>query len=218
MASTKPHGGLLRLAPIVFFISAGTCWLAAAPLFGRQPGSSEQKSARQSLASESVPRVSLGEITEAPGTIVRVPWYYTPDPQTPLRSLALQIDYVSNDLKFQRAEPDLVTEKAGAEVEATLTESTPDAKGVVRSQLRLTVSLREQQPKKGLPGGLLANLVFRISAQATIVSIALNTTVLSAEDIQTPPRRVAKVNAKAGRIVVLPGEIIPQVTCFFFTH
>ena len=217
MTNTNPHGKLRRVAFVVS-IAAWTCWLATAQSFESQRGSDEQKSTTGSSASETVPRVSLGEITDVPGASVRVPLYYTPDPRTPLRSLAFQVDYVSNNLEFEKVEPDPVTEKAGAAVEATLTKGTPDAKGVVHSQLRIAVSLKEQLPEKGLPGGLLANLVFRISPQATIVSIVLNPSVVSAEDTQSPPRRVAKVNAEAGRVVVVPGDIIIQMTCFFFTH
>jgi len=217
MANSNPHGKLRRVA-LIIFIAAWTCKPAVTPSLGSQRGSSKQKRAQHGSALEGVPRVSLGEITDAPGASVRVPLSYTRDPKTPLRSLALQIDYISNDIEFQKAEPDPVAEKAGAEVEVTITKGTPDDKGVVRSQLRITVSLKKQQSENGLPQGLLAKLVFRISSQATIASVILKPSVLSAEDIQALPPRVAKVNAKAGRIVVVPAEIIQQVTCFFFTH
>ena len=183
-------------------------WQTSAPAPTDAPGS----------ASNAVPRVVVGEITGNPGNSLMIPLYYTPYPNVPLRSFTVEIEYVSNSLKFKRAEKGTAAESAGAEVEAVLTDGAADPKGVTRSKLRLTLSLTDKQPQRGLPEGLLAYLLFQLSTQAKPFVIKLNTAVVSAQDIQNPPRKVSKVYAKAGTVVVELADVNPEATCFFFSH
>ncbi|OFW39730.1 MAG: hypothetical protein A3J28_11340 [Acidobacteria bacterium RIFCSPLOWO2_12_FULL_60_22] len=168
--------------------------------------------------SEPVPRVAVGEINGTPGASLMIPLYFTPDPQNPLRSLTVEVDYVSNNLKFQKASRGLVTEQAGADVSTTLTDGKPDAKNVTRSKLRISVALMEKDPKQGIPDGLLAYLLFQISMDAKPFAIKLNTAVLAAENIKNPPQKVAKVNTVPGLVVIETPDMMPEATCFFFTH
>lgn len=164
------------------------------------------------------PRVAVGEINGIPGAGLMVPLYFTPDPRNPLRSITVDIDYVSNSLKFQKASRGLVTEKVGADVSTTLTDGKPDAKNVTRSKLRIAVAIPDKEPKQGLPEGLLAYLLFQVTTEARAFAIKLNTSVPSAETIQNPPQKVAKVNAAPGLVVIELPDMLPEATCFFFTH
>lgn len=164
------------------------------------------------------PRVAVGEINGIPGAGLMIPLYFTPDPRNPLRSITVDIDYVSNSLKFQKASRGVVTEQVGADVSTTLTDGKPDAKNITRSKLRIAVAIPDKEPKKGLPEGLLAYLLFQVTTEARAFAIKLNTSVLSAETIQNPPQKVAKVNAAPGLVVIELPDMLPEATCFFFTH
>ena len=167
---------------------------------------------------EGVPRVTVGEINGTPGASLMLPLYFTPDPKVPLRSLIVDIDFVSNSLKFLKASPGVVTEQAGADLSATLTDGKPDDKNITRSTLRVSVAMPEKEPKQGIPDGLLAYLLFQVSMEAKPFAIKLNTTVVSAESTQSPPQKVAKVNAVPGLVVVETPDMLPEATCFFFSH
>ncbi len=169
-------------------------------------------------ASEDVPHVTVGEVTGIPGAIVLVPLYYTPDPNISLRTLTVEIDYVSISLQFQSVASGFVTEKAGADVEAILSEGAPEDQGIARSKLRVMVSLTDKQPSKGLPGGLLAYLTFRISTDAKPFAIKLNPFVVSAEEVRDSLQKITKVHAQPGTVVVQVGEMTPLAGCFFFMH
>lgn len=171
----------------------------------------------EKASEEAVPRVAVGEITGSPGASLMIPLYFTPDPKTPLRSIVVDIDYVSNNLKFHKAARGTAAEQAGAEISANLTDGAPDENGLIRSTLRVSASLAEETSKTGLPAGLLAFLMFDVSMDAKAFSIRLNTTVVSAEDLRDPPQ-VAKVNAVPGMVVVEIPDLMPEATCFFFTH
>ena len=195
----------------------------APPLAGLLP-EANAKSALQSSAeetqdsSEAAPRVSVGEITGTPGSSLMLPLYYTADPDVPLRSLIVEIEYVSNSLKFNKASRGVVTEQVGADVAATLIEGTPNEDGVTRSKLQIATSLVEENPEKGIPGGLLAFLLFRVSSDAKPFAIRLNTSVVAASDIQDPPQKVTQIATAPGLVVVELADVLPEATCFFFTH
>ena len=172
----------------------------------------------QNPPAENGPRVAVGEINGIPGAGLMIPLYFTPDPKNPLRSITVDIDYVSNSLKFQKASRGVVTEQVGADVSTTLTDGKPDAKNLTRSKLRVAVAIPDKEPKKGLPEGLLAYLLFNVTTEARAFAIKLNTSVVSAETTQNPPQKVAKVNAAPGLVVIELPDMLPEATCFFFTH
>ena len=192
---------------LVFALLSG--WFAAA----QEPGGTDS-----SPADDRVPRVALSEITGNPGQSLMIPMYFTPDPQNPLRSFTVEIEFVSNSLKFNSAEPGDVLGTAGAKMEATISEGKPDDKGVARSKLRVSVALTEKQPKQGLPEGLAAYLLFDLSTKAKPFAIKMATTVVSAEDLQNPPHKFGKLIAKSGTVVVALADTNPEANCFFFTH
>ena len=189
--------------------------LLGIPAAGQQNPPAQQGGQAQAA---SVPRVAVGEINGNPGTNLMVPLYFTPDPNKPLRSITVEIEYVSNSLKFQRAAAGLAVEQVGADISSTLTDGMPDARNVTRSKLRVAVADPASQPAKGIPDGLLSFLMFRVSPDAKPFAIRLNTSVVAAETAQTPPQRVANVSTLPGLVVVELGDMLPEATCFFFTH
>src|SRR3970282_198305 len=84
----------------IFFVSTTAPRLSAAALQD------------QSTSSEVVPRVALAELSGTPGAILMVPLYFTPDLKTPLRSFVVDIEFVSNNLKFQKASRGVAAEQA----------------------------------------------------------------------------------------------------------
>jgi len=210
----RPHRARRFLfRPILAFGFLVTPLLTAAAQ--QNPPAAQQGGQAQAA---SVPRVAIGEINGNPGTNLMVPLYFTPDPNRPVRSITIEIEYVSNSLKFQRAAAGLAVEQVGADISSTLTDGTPDARNVTRSKLRIAVAVPQSQPPRGIPDGLLSFLMFRVSPDARPFAIRLNTSVVSAETTQNPPQRIANVSTLPGLVVVEQGDMLPEATCFFFTH
>ena len=172
----------------------------------------------QSTSSEVVPRVALAELSGTPGASLMVPLYFTPDLKTPLRSFVVDIEFVSNNLKFQKASRGVAAEQANVDITTSVTDAPADDKGVTRSKLRVTAALTGQTPNEGMPDGLLAYLLFQISLEAKPFAIKLTPTVVSAEDFSNPPKRIAKVGTEPGLVTVELLDVMPEATCFFFTH
>ncbi len=195
-------------------------WLAVAGALSPMP--LHLKAAVLQSGSEQVPRVSLGEVSTTPGASLMVPLALTPDPENPLRSLTVDIEFVSKSLIFQKTSPGMAAELVNADIQATLTEGEPDDKGLKRAKLRVAASLPESNPKEGLPEGLLVYLLFQVSPDAKPVRIKLTPTVVSAQDLSIPPKKVANVAAEPGLVVVESldtlYERLAPMACFFFMH
>ncbi len=151
-----------------------------------------------------------------------VPLSLTPDPENPLRSLTVDIEFVSKSLIFQKISPGMAAELVNADIQANLTEGEPDDKGLKRAKLRVAASLPESDPKEGLPEGLLAYLLFQVAQDAKPVMIKLTPTVILAEDLSTPPKKVTSLAAEPGLVVVealdtLYERLVP-IACFFYMH
>jgi len=172
----------------------------------------------QSTSSGTVPRVGLAELSGTPGSSLMMPLYFTPDPKAPLHSISVDIEFVSNNLQFQKASKGVASEQANAEIVTSVTDGQPDDKGITRSKLHVTASLTGPTPKEGLPDGLLAYLLFQISLDAKPFSIKLTPAVVSAEDMSTPPKKIANVGTEPGLVVVQLLDVMPEATCFFFSH
>jgi len=178
------------------------------------PAAAQQKQA----SPEVVPRVALSELGGTPGANMMMPLYFTPDPKMPVRSLTVDIEFVSNNLKFQKASKGTAAEAVNADITTSVTEGKPDDKGVTRSTLRLSASIPDASNKTGLPDGLLAYLLFQISLDAKPFAIKLVPTVVEAGGLGDPPQKVAKIGAEPGLVVVQVLDVMPEATCFFFTH
>lgn len=161
------------------------------------------------------PRVAMGEITGTPGSSLMLPLYFTPDPKMPVKDMTVDIDFVSNTLKFQKLSPGVASEEAGATVKGEVVEGKADDRGITRSKLTVTASLPADKASAGLPDGLLAYLLFQVALEAKPFAIRMATTVKSAADPQAKP---VKVNAQNGLVVLELMDMMPEATCFFFTH
>ena len=164
------------------------------------------------------PRISLGEITGSPGASLTIPLYYTPSAAQPLRSLVVDVDFVSNHLEFQKAAPGVLPKGSEADVSATISAGNPDGNGIIRSKVQISVSLKNKNPKKGLSQGLLAFLLFQVAIDAKPFTIKLTPTVVSAEDLHTPSQKLTTISTSPGVVAVEIPDVVPKATCFFFSH
>jgi len=169
-------------------------------------------------SSGEVPLVALSELTGTPGSTLMMPLYFTPDPNNPLRSVVVDIEYVSNNLDFLKLSLGLAAEQVNADIQSSVTKGPPDAKDLVRSKLHVTVKLPEETAKEGLPDGLLAYLLFQVTLDAKPFAIQMVPTVVSAEDTATPPKQVADVATEPGLVRISVLDVMPEATCFFFSH
>jgi len=96
-------------------------WIAGAGMLALDPA----RSAAQAPA-EVVPRVSLAELNGTPGSSLMLPLYFTPDPKNPVRSITVDIEFVSNNLKFDHASNGTAADQVGAAITTALTEGKPD--------------------------------------------------------------------------------------------
>ena len=158
------------------------------------------------------PIISVGQITGTPGASLMIPLYYTPDPDNPMKSITVEIDYVSNNLKYLKLSPGLAAERVNADIAGVLTDGEASAEGLTRSTLRVDASVIGNDP---VPEGLLAYLLFQISLEAKPFAIEMNTSVTSAQNLQG---EAAVVNAQDGLVVVELLDAMPEASCFFFTH
>jgi cohesin domain-containing protein len=163
------------------------------------------------------PYLAIGTVEGSPGASVIVPVYYTADPKTAIRHISLDIEFVSNNLEFQDASKGVIDEDS-LEITSTLTKGAADSKGVTRSKVRLTASLNGAKSDQGLSEGLIAYLMFQLSAEAKPFIITLTPANVSAEDTQKPARKVSSLRAQPGSISVLSADVTPEMSCFFFTH
>jgi hypothetical protein len=161
------------------------------------------------------PRVAVGEISGTPGSSLMLPLYYTPDPKVPVKDISVEVEFVSNTLKFEKLSPGVAAEETGATVKGSVVEGKPDDKGIARSKLTITASLPADKATAGLPDGLLAYLLFQVSLEAKPFAIRMVTKVNSANDPQSKP---VKVNAQNGLVTLEMMDMMPEATCFFFTH
>ena len=196
--------------------ASGWLCMAGVALLASLPGLRTAAAQDKQAASEPLPRIALSELDGTPGANVMMPLYFTRDPKNPLTSITVDIEFVSNNLKFDKIASGTAAEQAGADLSSALTEGKPDDKGVKRSKVRITASLKDAA--KGLPDGLLAYLLFEISLDAKPFSIKLTPTVVDAQDNHIPSKKVTGVATESGMVVVQVLDVMPEATCFFFTH
>ena len=178
----------------------------------------EENAAENEGSNRTIARIALGAQTATTGVNVVIPLYYTPAQGVELRSLSVELEWVSQHLRFVRHQRGIAAETIGADVDATLTGTRTDASSIERSTLRIDASVVEEDPKRGLPEGLLAYLTFRVSPDAQPFAIELRPALVSALDISNPAKTIAQAEMINGKVSIeLPG-LPPYVTCFFFTH
>ncbi len=182
------------------------------------PAQSTEANRESARSDPSLPRISLGSQTGTPGTSIVIPLYYTPPEGGDLRSLAVEVEWVSKNLQFVRSERGISAESIGADVAGKVTGTQKDDKGIEHSTLRIDASVVEENPKRGIPEGLLAYLTFKISSEAQAFAIELRPKLLAATEIGPAGKKISQAEVENGRVgVELPG-LPPYVTCFLFSH
>ena len=172
---------------------------------------------------DQVPRVSLGEIKATPGSSVMMPFSFTADPENPLQSLSVDIEFVSKSLIFQKTSTGLAAELADVEVRASIVKEEVDDNDLKHVTLRVTASFPEPVMEGGLPDGLLAYLLFDVSPEAQPFRIRLTPATVTAYDLSSPPKTVANVGSKPGLVLIESADaafdrMAPPIACFFFSH
>ncbi len=165
---------------------------------------------------KTITRITLGTITGIPGTVVLVPVYFTPAEGVDVGSVKLEVNFVSANLKFEKIERGLAAETGNVDLSAKVKED-KNENGVDTSTVTIQASLPNSAiPKKGIPGGLLAHMLLRISETGRPANITLRTVFEAAELGTTNPlKNVRSFDAQVE--VVAPGSQ-PAVACFFFSH
>jgi len=167
--------------------------------------------AQQSGGAGEPATVILGTVASDPGTTATIPLYYKPGAARSIRNVHLELEFVSNSVKFAKAEKGVAAETQNFDLAVNAKELPPDG-NIQRTRLSIDVSVADAG--KSLPEGLWALLDFRVPTDAKAFAIALNTIAVTAQDADKKP---VKLMAEAGKIIVsVPDE--PLAGCFFFTH
>jgi hypothetical protein len=168
----------------------------------------------QDAAQKPAASLIVGTLASDRGTTAAIPLYYQAGKDTRLRSLRLELDFVSNSVKFDKAEKGIVAGAQAFDLTVEAKELPPDDKNLTHTRLTVNVALPGVDSQKPLPEGLWAFLNFRIPPDAKPFSIALNPISVSAQDMAKKPVEVA---VEAGKIIVsVPDAPLPG--CFFFSH
>jgi hypothetical protein len=184
-----------------------TIALAAAFLAGICPSSAlAQKT-------NTPPSFLLGTVPADPGVNVSVPLYFTPGAGQPIHSAHLEVEFVSNSVKFDKAEKGTASAVENFNLKVDSKNLPPD-QNIQHTHLDIDMAVADADAKKSLPEGLLAFLNFQVPTNAKSFSIELKPVAFSALDAAKKPVKLA---AESGKIIVsLPD--VPMVGCFFFTH
>ncbi len=170
--------------------------------------------AAQASEARATANIILGTVASDRGTTATVPLYYQPAEDTPIRSLHLEVDFVSNSVKFAKAEKGIAAEIQDYDLTVKAEPLPDDDQGLSRTRLMIDVAVADGDPGKALPRGLWTFLDFRIPEDAKPFAISLIPASVSALDEAGQP---VEVTVEAGKVIVsVPDE--PLVGCFFFTH
>jgi hypothetical protein len=170
--------------------------------------------AQQSAGSDEPPSFILGTVSGDPGTTVGIPLYFNIGGGKPIRSAHVEVEFVSNSVKFVKADKGAASAVQDFDVTVDSKDLPPDDKKITRTQLTIDFAVKDADPKKSLPGGLLSFLNFNVPTDAKSFSIELNPQAVSAKD---SAMAAVKVRGEAGKIIIaLPDE--PMAGCFFFAH
>jgi hypothetical protein len=68
----------------------------------------------------------------------------------------MDVEFVSNSVKFMKAEKGTASTVQDFDLKVGSTELPPDAKNIHRTRLSIDLAVKDAGPKKGLPEGLLS--------------------------------------------------------------
>ncbi|MDA2933281.1 hypothetical protein MYX82_02945, partial [Acidobacteria bacterium AH-259-D05] len=143
------------------------------------------------------PNLILGTLARAPGTDVSIPLYYQSSAETPIRSLHLEVDFVSSGLKFVKVDKGAAAETQDYHLVVEAEELSADEEGRARTRLNIDVSVVDSDSGRFLPKGLWALLNFTIEHGVESSAISLNPSSISAQDLSGNP---VEVVGEAGKV------------------
>jgi hypothetical protein len=191
-----------RFARVVLAVVGIAVTGGALPAFAQQSGATAEST------------LILGTVASDPGTTATIPLYYKPATAQFVRSVHLEVEFVSNSVKYAKAEKGVAAETQNFDLVVNAKELPPDDKNIQRTRLSIDVTVTDSDAKKSLPEGLWALLDFRVPTGAKAFAIALNPVTLTAQEGDRNP---VKLTGEAGKVIVsVPDE--PMAGCFFFTH
>ena len=159
------------------------------------------------------PTFLIGTVAGDPGTSASIPLYFTPNASQPVHSIHLEVTFVSNSVKFDKAEKGTASAVQDFDLKVASTELPPE-QNLQHTKLDIQIGIADSDTKKTLPEGLLAFLNFNVPDNAKSFAIELKPVVIAALE---PGKKPVKVSVEPGKIIVaLPDAPMPG--CFFFTH
>ncbi len=199
---------LRRFVVIAGLILAG-CFPAA---FAQQPSAAPQKTSDSKIT----PKLTLGDSDGNPGGNIVVPIYFSPVDGMEVGQLKFDIKFVSKNLKYSKVSRGIAAESGNVEIHPELKEEKND-KGLELSTLTIVASIATPKPgQKGIPGGLLGYITFKVNESAGPANITLHATAEAAElGTKKPIPNLQTVDAQ---VDVLANGSEPLVSCFFFSH
>ena len=212
--------GLIRNGSLAFRLFAQSAFLFPLALLltpGGHVAAAQKPKPAPPVPTTSAPTggsLLVGTVASEVGTTAAIPLFYDPAKSGGIQSFHLVLDFVSNSVKFARAEKGVASEGVELEVKAEAAELPPDGKKIFHTRLTVDVSVAGGDPKKTLPQGLLAFLNFTVPENAKPFSISLNPISISAQDASKKPVEIA---AEPGKVIVSIPDA-PLAGCFFFSH
>ena len=145
-----------------------------------------------------------------------VPLYFSPFESVPIGRLELEVRFVSRGLKFSRLERGSAAVAADVDLSHEI-EEVKDDQGLEQSTLRIVASVSEYaRPQRGIPGGLIGYITFRVEEGAGPANITLRGTA-QASELGTN-KSVPNVEVVSEQVEIIAAGSEPLVSCFFFTH
>src|SRR5581483_7411354 len=92
----------------------------------------------------------IGTIATDPGTSASLPVYFKPAAGQKLRKIHLEVEFVSNSIRFTKAEKGVATQGQDYDLNVSVQALPPDEKNVKRTRLAIDFSLPDSAPGKGL--------------------------------------------------------------------
>ncbi len=165
--------------------------------------------------------ISLGAVVAQSGgkdITADVPLMYQPADNTGIRKVQADVTFVSERIQFVAVKPP-ENQTPKLEVTATSRELPPDPAGESRekrTQVSVTVSVADPDPKAVLPQGTIAVVTLKVPAKTPAESVWLDVTAVASG---ARPGTMA-LNAEPGRLIVTKyEETINFVgSCFFYMH
>ena len=101
---------------------------------------------------DAVGTVILGTVAGERGTTVAIPVYYESKDNAAVRSVHLDVDFISNNVKFSKAEKGIASEMQDYDLKAEAEPLPNDNEGRSRTRIKIDVAVTEAG--KALPQGL----------------------------------------------------------------